>query len=243
MALTAHPIPGKVKSVDLCNAFIAGAPKDATGHVFFGIKDENLAAWRAVLKAREDFYFIDNSYFDVVRGGSRIDDQVQFRVTKNAVQLPAERVRAAKTTGDRFENLGLKLAPWSGMDERSGFILVIEQSPLFMRTTANYPTWMQETMNELSREPWPVKVRPWNPDKVKIQRTLPEDLAGARLVVTHSSAAAITGALLGVPFRVSPMSAIHGMQPEERYHFFRVLADGQFTIREMRDGLAWRMVQ
>jgi hypothetical protein len=241
MALTAHPIPSKAKSVDICNVFIAGAPKDASGHVFFGIKDENFAAWRAVLKAREDFYFIDNSYFDAVRGGSDIHGDVQFRVTKNAVQMPAERVRAAKTTGDRFENLGLEIAPWVG--ERGGFILVVEQSPLFMRTTANYPTWMQETLNELSREPWPVKVRPWNPDKVKIQRTLPEDLLAARMVVTHSSAAAITGALAGVPFRVSPMSAIHGMQPEERYHFFRVLADGQFTIREMRDGLAWRMVQ
>ncbi len=61
-------------------------------------------------------------------------------------------------------------------------------------------------------------------------------------MVTHSSAAAITGAIAGVPFIVSPESAIYGMEPNERLHFMQVLADSQFTIEELRSGAAWAMI-
>ena len=41
---------------------------------------------------------------------------------------------------------------------------------------------------------------------------------------------------------VSPESAIYGMEPNERLHFMRVLADNQFTVAELRDGTAWAMI-
>ena len=47
--LTAHAVPGKPKAAALCAAFIAGAPKTAVGHVFYGVNDTNAHAWKKVM--------------------------------------------------------------------------------------------------------------------------------------------------------------------------------------------------
>ena len=238
MGLTAHPVPGKSKSAALCAAFIEGAPKSAKGHVFYGVKDTNAAAWKKVLASGEDYYFIDNSYFDAVRVGGSSTEGGQFRVTRNALQY--RDARKGRSAGKRWAALGTEIQPWE--DRIRGYWLAIEQSDVFMKYSAREPRWYFNTVRNLQATDVPVKVRPWNPDKTKIQKTLREDLDGARAVVTHSSAAAITGAIAGVPFIVSPESAIHGMQPNERLHFMQVLADNQFTVAELRDGTAWAMI-
>jgi len=228
VALIAHPVPGKVKAAELCNALIAGAPKSETGHVFFGIKEGNASVWKKVLASGEPYYFIDNSYFDVVRN-------VQFRVTRNAIQLRDAMKRVSD--GKRWKALGVEIQPWR--EREKGHWLVIEQSDVFMNLTAGQPRWFFNTVRNLRATGEPVRVRPWNPDKTKIQKTLTADLEGARAVVTHTSAAAITGALAGVPFVVAPESAIYGMEPQFRLHVMQVLADNQFTLDEMKSGLAW----
>lgn len=231
MALTAHPVPGKNKSAALCAAFIAGAPKSATGHVFYGVKDTNASVWRRVLASGEDYYFIDNSYFDATRGD-------QFRVTHNALQF--RNARRRYSDGKRWEALGLEIQPWE--DRTRGYWLAIEQSDVFMKHSVREPRWYFNTVRNLRATGEPVKVRPWNPDKTKVQKTLRADLEGARALVTHSSAAAITAALAGIPFVVSPESAIYGMEPIERFQFMRVLADAQYTLDEMKSGFAWAMI-
>ena len=90
-----------------------------------------------------------------------------------------------------------------------------------------------------------MKVRRWSSDKIKQQETLPRDLATAWTLVTHSSAAAVTAALLGVPAIVSPMSAMYecrwSSDPlyDQRRQFFNVLADNQWTIQQIKNGEAW----
>lgn len=235
--LVAHPVPGKPKAAALCAAFVAGAPKSATGHVFFGVKDTNAAAWKKVLASGEDYYFIDNSYFDAVRGGA-VADGGQYRVTRNAIQLRDARQR--RSDGKRWAALGIEIQPWE--DRIRGYWLAIEQSDVFMKYSVQEPRWYFKTIHNLRATGEPVKVRPWNPSKVQIQKTLAADLVGARALVTHSSAAAVTAALAGVPFIVSPESAMYGVEPGERFHVMRVLADSQFTIDELRSGLAWAMI-
>lgn len=238
MGLKAWPVPGKVKAADICAAFVAGAPKTTTGHVFFGVKDSNAHAWKKVLASGEPYYFIDNSYFDSVRGGSAITSADQFRVTCNAIQVQDARRRFSD--GKRWAALGLEILPWQAREK--GHWLLIEQSDIFMKHSVREPRWYFNTLTNLRATGEAIRVRPWNPDKTKIQKTLAADLAGARAVVTHSSAAAITGALAGVPFVVSPESAIYGMEPQERFQVMRVLADSQFTVDEMRSGFAWAMI-
>lgn len=224
--LKAYPVPGKAKSAMLCQAFIDGAPKSAKGSVFSGVKAGNFEDWKRVRASGEDWYFIDNSYFD---GASR---GVQFRVTKNRLQHTG----LGESTGERFSRLGIAIEPW--VSRPDGYALVIEQSPDHMRYTLGLSGyWHKEKVHG------PIKVRPWSADKPKIQTALRQDLDGARILYTHTSAAAVTGALAGVPVVCDPQCAAYLVNPwdmDERLQWASVLADNQFTINEMKEGLAWR---
>jgi hypothetical protein len=91
-----------------------------------------------------------------------------------------------------------------------------------------------------------VRVRTWQRDKLLQQAGLPSALDGAYTVLTHSSAAAVTATLLGIPAVVSPMSALHNMRwstdphHDQRLRYMQVLADNQWTLDEIREGRAWR---
>lgn len=229
--LIGHPIPEKRKSIDLIDAFIAGAPRDAVGHVFYGVKEANLDAWQRVLSAREPYYFIDNSYFDIVRS-------VQFRVTRNAVQHTGN----GATDGKRFAALGV-LVQKAREPGPEDYVLGIEQSDVFMRLTAQNPAWLRIVLTHFQR--FPIKVKPWHWDKPEAMRSLRRDLEGALLVVTHSSAAAVEAQLAGIPTTVSRMSACHSLGltvagVQERTRWAGVLADNQFTREELRNGYAWQ---
>lgn len=216
------PIPGKQKSFDICNAFIAGAPAHADGFVFYGVNETNLFQYRSAKAGGRDVYVIDNSAFDCVRG-------VQFRVTKNRYHHRG----GGTTDGKRFAALGLKVAePLLG--ERGDVTLAVEQSPSYMKCVANDPTWLGRM--------WVPHTftRAWNRDKKAAMSTLADDLKHARLTVTHSSAAAVESLLAGVPVLVSPMSPCYGVPMEDRLRLFGVLADNQFDMTEIRNGTAWK---
>lgn len=213
------PVPGKQKSLDICNAFIAGAPKHATGYVFYGVNESNLNAYRSAKASGLDVYCVDNSAFDCVRG-------VQFRVTKNRYHHDGK----GESDGRRFAALGLKVAEPRRVE---GVALMVEQSPSYMKCVAGDPGWLGRHMLSTNI------LRPWNRDKAKAMTTLAADLAHARLTVTHSSAAAVESLLAGVPVLVSPMSPCYGVPMEDRLRLFGVLADNQFTLAEMRSGFAW----
>lgn len=224
MALIAHPVAGKAKAQAICASFIAGAPKNAKGHVFYGVNETNVAVWDSIRLSREDWWYIDNSYFDSVRGQ-------QFRITKNRVQVG---VHDRASDGARFAALGLTTKPWQ--ENRDGHVVVIEQSPSFMRTVAKAPDWFHTTLLNLDRER--LVVRGWHGDKAKQQATLVADLRGAASLVTHSSSAAVTALLEGVLAFTEPMSAVNNYMG--RLHTLQVLADNQFTIDEMQSGVAWQ---
>lgn len=232
--LIAHPVAGKEKSRRICEAFIRGAPRDAQGHVFWGVNETNVDAWLDVQRRGEDWYYGDNAYFDRTRG-------VRFRWAKNRVQINA---RDLTSDGRRFDQLELQIKPWRA--NTSGFWLVIEQSESFMRCVARAPDWLKDTVDELRETHRPVHVRRWDRSKLDAMRSLEADLFDAWTVVVHTSAAAVQAALAGVPVIGHDMHALAGMvcslDPEidQRRRFMSVLADYEFDVREIEDGLAWR---
>jgi hypothetical protein len=244
VALTLHPVAGKLKSVVICDAFAAGAPKNAEGDVFFGVNDSNVAAYRRALREGHDWYYIDNAYIDKWRG-------TYFRVTKNALQVD---IRDKASDGKRFAALGVPIKDWRKTP--GARILLCAQSESFMRTAVvGYRgTWVDNVLTQLESFPhhYPIRVRPWSPDKIKVSIALLDELPELHLLVTHSSAAAITALLEGVP-AISEAGAAHHLtgkltresvenppQPAGREHFAAVLADNQFTLAEFKKGLAWR---
>lgn len=234
--LIAHPVANKPKAVTICEAFIAGAPRDAVGHVFYGVNESNVATWRQVRKLGEPWYYLDNSYFDATRGH-------RFRVARDAVQVS---LPGKQTDGRRFGEMGISLRPYIGTDIRPLW-LAVEQSPSFMSCVAEDPSYLSRRMEGLRS----VKVRHWNRDKAAAGSTLAEDLRQACVLITHSSAAAVEAVIAGVSIWVSPMSALasfatlqQGMADRlaDRERVLGVLADHEFTLDEMRDGLPWRTV-
>lgn len=234
MALTLHPVPGKAKSRMICEAFAAGAPH-AAGHVFYGVTEGNRDAWRKVQDRGLPFWFIDNSYFDATRG-------THFRVTLNSVQHTGV---SFDTTGERFDALGVGIAPECAVVPRPR-VLVVHQSDLFMDVIVRNPHWVAQTLarrSELGVST--LRHRPWRSDKGALSQTLQQAFADTDLVITHSSAAAVEAVLAGLQVQVSHQSAAHAIASGDewdRRQWAGVLADNQFTTNEMKDGTAWHML-
>jgi hypothetical protein len=251
--VTAYPMPGKPKSVQICRAFIEGcsgivehnAREVRPGVAFFyGVGAGNEHLWRQVLAEKRQFIYADNSYFDATR-------QNYFRLTRNAVQHSGEGV----SNGERWRKLDLRIRQWRSAGDH---LVLCPQSESFMRTVAGVMTdWTTETRQALARlTPRPLRVRGWSPDKAALAATLEQDLSNAHALVTYSSAAAITAILYGVPAictgpcAASPMAGTlrHVEWPpmpsyEARTHWASVLADQQFTLSEMSSGYAWRALE
>lgn len=232
--IKACPVLGKRKSVDICNAFIAGAPYDQEGTVFYGVDSSNASTWRAVKARQEPWYYIDNSYFDSVRG-------VQYRVTLNCLQHSG----AGQTDGSRWDALGITLKPWrSGGDH----IVVVEQSKSFMREVVGDADWFEKKVQHLTvNQPRPLRLRRWSSDKMGLSVSLQQDLLNAWALVTHSSAAAIMAIIAGIPaicdagpVSMNGSSALDPLFNIERDRIFGVLADNQWTLDELRAGAFWK---
>ncbi len=235
--MTAYPVLGKAKSRDLCLAFMAGC-SGASGSVFYGVDQTNLHSWRRVSKSGEPYYYIDNSFFDKTRG-------THFRIAKNRIQHDGQ----GQSNGERFKSLALEIKPWRNTGEH---IVVCPQSDSFMREVAEYSgDWLSDvvaTMALVTNRRF--AIRNWDRDKLKLQATLNRDLIGAWILVTYSSTAAIQALLQGVPVSAiggaaswagtDPLGIETPFYPEDRERFFGVLADNQFTIEEMKSGVAWR---
>lgn len=252
MGLTCYPVPHKAKSKLICSAFEHGAPKHATGAVFFGTEGVMSAFQRA--KAGT-WWYIDNAYTDPQR-------QQYFRVTKNALQVdvtePTHTHGLRFSDGRRFAKLGITVKDWR--DIEGGEILVIPQSDDFMKSTLGRKgDWLRETVEKLNA--WGfgprIRVRPWQRDKKTAYVELHKDLDDAALVVTWSSASAITALYEGIPAisesgsanaltgGLTEQNVLEPRRPSiaERTRFLEILADNQFTLDEMRDGTAWRWLE
>lgn len=232
---------GKQKSHDICDAFLQGAPKGEKGSVFYGADQSNFHHWQRIRSSGEPYYYIDNAYFDKTRG-------THFRITQGAIQHDGQ----GQSSGERFRALALQIKPWRTDGEH---IVVCPQSDSFMRDIAEWKgNWLSDavrTMALFSNRRF--KVRNWDRNKSILMATLAEDLKNAWILVTYSSAAAINALLAGIPVSAAEGAAYlmgvnikhieQPIYPEDRERFFGVLADQQFTLDEMKDGTAWRMLK
>lgn len=258
MPLTLYPVPGKAKSKLICHAFAAGAPRHATGAVFFGTEGVMQAFQRA---KQGTWFYIDNAYTDPQR-------QLYFRVTKNALQVDPRvlyldgdgktKATLRDSTGERFAKLGVTVKDWRHKPD--GRILVIPQSDDFMKSTLGRKGgWLRETVEKLNAWGYGprIRVRPWLRDKATAYVELHRDLDDAALVVTWSSASAITALYEGIP-AISESGSAHALtgpltqervarplMPDlaSRQRFLEILADNQFTLEEFKNGTAWRWLQ
>lgn len=243
-SVTCYATPGKVKALRLCETFAAGvnaAGGSAALHcgplperllpgaaVFYGVTPATAHLWAQAKAEGRDWFYIDNSYFDVSRGTS-------FRVTKNRLQHSG----AGVSDGQRRAALGVKVSP-----QRSGgdLALICLQSDAFLKNIAGVDPvfWLRCSLDYAQSLGLPVHVRQWDANKTAQARSLHDDLKHAAVVITHSSAAAVEARLAGIPVNCAPVCAAYNVAPEDRDRWADVLADNQWTLAELRDGTAWK---
>lgn len=245
---TCYSTPGKVKAARLCEAFAEGAKRQGyearvAGYipaqllpgaaVFYGVTPETAHLWQQAKAEGRDWYYIDNGYFDAGRGA-------YYRITKNRLQHDGQ----GRSSGVRREALGVRVQPWrDGVGQN---VVVCLQSDLFMETVAGVSPddWQRQVQQYLGTQPVRrIIVRHWNADKARMAATLHNDLMNAALLVTWASSAAVEALLFGVPVWTSTQSAAHGIQPPFREAWANVLADQQWTLPEIEQGMAWQAMK
>ena len=257
-SVTCYFQPEKPKSRQVLDAFAAGVTAsgglgrlepvtvpqlDSGAAAFYGVRPSWKHLWRQALAEERDWYYLDNSWFDASR-------ERYFRVGVNATQSWSPR----PSDGTRLAALGVEVKPWRP-DGRH--IVVCPQSLEYLACVAGWAwggqDWLKHVLHELKL----------NTDRRLIirakggARPLAADLIGARALVTHSSAAAIEALLAGVPAIVTDRSCAAAPlammfadieaatipEPAGRHDWAARLADSQWNLTELRDGLAWRMLQ
>jgi hypothetical protein len=194
--------------------------------------DEAIAAGR-------DWYYGDHGIFRRFQ---------YYRVTRNAYQHPG----TGHASPHRFEQLHVQLQPWQ--PSIGGSIVICPNSPAYMAWYGiDAKQWTLDCIKrvgELSDRPIVVR---WKASAK--YRPFYVDLHLASMVVVFSSACAIEALASGIPIcTLAPWAstARMGIQSlddlntpylpsiDERDQFLFNLADNQWTLAEIEQGLAWR---
>lgn len=185
-----------------------------------------------------DYYHIDHGYI-----GGHDHYGGYYRVSKNGLQanLPEYFSRPP----DRFERLNIKPRPWARWGQH---IVVCPLTGGMANFLGIDPTkWLEAVTAEISQ--WtdrPIIVKP------KGEGSLDESLKDAWCLVTHTSNAAVDAIVSGVPAIVLGPSVarpvswhwrdIESPRWPDREPWLHELAYHQFTLSEMQDGTAWRIL-
>lgn len=154
---------------------------------------------------------------------------------------------------ERFESLGLEIAPWNELGDR---VIVAGSSRKAAREHGfEYMQWETKACNELSAMGLNVWYRPKPNDLEKRpiagisydESNIKEAFLSAKALVTHHSNTAIDALLAGVPVHCETGAAAAFSVPldlletrlEGREQFLHDVAWLQWSLEEMRSGEAW----
>jgi hypothetical protein len=184
------------------------------------------------------FFYIDHAYFN--RGHGKA-----YRITRNAYEAGAVR----KCPDDRLAALDVTVEPW----RKGGREVIVCPPTEYFMNAHGCPNWLEETLAKLrSLTDRPIVIRS-KPQPGETAVPLPDVLKTAHALVTHSSNVAIVAACLGTPIFVSPTSAaapigrtdlsdLEDPAYPDRAPWLAHLAYNQFSLNEIGDGKAWRML-
>lgn len=240
---------GHINSRTVCEAMAEGTgfpivppmPLQPGGVILYGQLRGLQETLQAAKQQGREFLYCDRGYLCATKGK---DFSGYFRVTRNAYQHSG----LGDSDGKRFRDLGLKIQPWKTTGEH---IIVCPPSDVWSRFIGLEPDqWLKDIIAEL-RLVTKRKIITRNKQSLI---PLEDDLVMCHAVVTHSSNVAVLALLQGIPVVASSWSCCCLMstplcdidspfRPGDRERFFGVLADNQFTLAEMRSGLAWEMLK
>ena len=221
-----------------CEAWAAahGWELDASEYPFY--RGGDAAVWglirgaklvkQAVKVSKATYYALDNAY---------LRRNHYYRVTRNGFQ----HTQVVERPSDRWKTLGLEVKPW----RKDGRKILVCESSKHCFGYLESPHWTLDIVGRLREiTQRPVEIRP----KVMHGVISPRELRNVWAVVTHVSACAVDALLYGVPVFVTgpgaalPLSGrledIERPVYPDRTPFFRSLAYAQFSVNEIRRGVA-----
>lgn len=210
--------------------------------VLWGVDRQTLTLWEEIKRTGHPYIYVDNGYFrSKWQGGD------YYRCTMNATQHHGR----GTSDGARWEALQLKIAPWR---KAGRHILVACQSDFWhQRHGSTSALWFSDrvrsALKHYTNRPVVVRMKPIGGQQ---EPPLAEHLRDCWAVVTHSSMVATEALLAGVPAFMLSESALDTVAlrdlskieapyyADDRERWAGVLADNQWTLAEIRAGVAWR---
>lgn len=194
------------------------------------------ARWQMLAEARakgRTWFYGDHAFW-----GRR----AYYRISRNSTQVSA---RSGDDSPRRFDQWFVPVREW----KRTGkYILLCPNSPVYFRwfgMTAE--GWIEQTVRQLRRHTdRPIWLR-WKNDGTPLD----DALKNAWAVVGFTSVCGVHAALAGVPsfatapcaardFGTDDLSRIEDpVYPTDRLRMARILANQQWSIDEMAEGMAW----
>lgn len=243
--------PAKANNGTMLAAFAEGSGAEITEKlelvpgrpaVFYGVDRQTLPLWREVMHTGHEYFYIDNGYFrSKWQGGDH------FRITRNAPQCSG----LGESTGERWRALDLQIQPWRRIGTH---VLIACQSDFWherhgQNSAVQFAQGVYDALGKVTQRKVVIRQKPM---KGRTEPPLLQALNDCWAVVTHSSMVALEAILCGVPAFVTAPSALSPVAfsgvaeiespfyPEDREGWAASLADNQWTMREIRDGTAWR---
>lgn len=196
--------------------------------------------WHLLQKTIESgahWYYCDHAYFG---------REQYFRVTRDAYQHNGQ----GEARPDRFEAFGLRIHGWRKTGRN---ILVCPPDRIFASLMGiDADEWLASTLDAITASTdRPIIVR----DRLTFTEPLEHALSDAWSLVTYMSNAAVEALIYGVPvFCLGPCAArdmgktdLHQIEwpayPENRFEWASVLADNQWTMREIARGECWERIK
>lgn len=246
MSITVYSNPEQYTSPRFARAFVTACRGEIVqGNVdvdeaWAGFGDpQSWGALQRAIRARKDWYYGDHSYFKEGR-------KKFYRITKNAFQHHGEGMGNENSLSQFFTGA----APFK-KDGRH--ILICMHSDSFHeRMGSPNPEYFQSIERRISAySDRPIVVR-YKRSETPFMR----DLDGAWAVVTHSSMTALEALMRGVPAFMTSDSALRSLtlrdpiniewplypSAEQRMMVASVLARNQWTMDEISNGKAWRVL-
>lgn len=207
-----------------------------------------------------DFYYVDTGYFgNFPSQGNPSGKKLWHRLVKNENQLSQIRI----TPSDRWDNLvrqdsRLKWTGWKNLNKK--ILLVMPNPKACKYYDVDYDTWVRETSEKIKKVvDLPIEVRIKGSRSGRNHEYSIYDAfdSGVYATVSFNSIAAVESVLYGIPGFVtvpcagSPLCSSNlndlknPFKPDLRtilQHCYN-LAYGQFTVEELQNGIAWKIIQ
>lgn len=233
----------------LSMALHAGIPQNILKHTewadnYFNSTNKHVAVGYGILRGTGDIFHHNEQhgvdYYEVDRGyinPGHFDGY--YRISKNGTQA---RYRDINLPSDRLDKLKFKRENWYNP---KGHVLICPPTEYIESFYDLVPgQWLEHAIDLCDRRGYRYIVR-----NKSSSAPLNSDLKDAQLVMTFNSNVAVDATIKGIPVIASEPSIVEGWRlestpptDEEVSKLLRFISYNQFTLEEIRNGTAWRIL-